>query len=114
MPFAATFRSPDGTILERLFPSRESVPTWLTNRNDPEKKLRPGERAEFLPFMAKSCGRRPKYPIISDSIGVLSPEQIPEARDRLGCDFTPGGRAIIRSRAHRLSVLKRYGGRELS
>jgi len=113
MPFTATFRRRgDGAILERLFPCRDQVPTVLTAKNDPDRVLGAGDAADVAPFVARTSIRA-KYPVVSTSIAV-DPDRLPEARKLLGCDFTPSGRAIITSRAHRLRVLKAWGGREMS
>lgn len=113
MPFLAEFQMDStGERIQRLFPSRAHVPPILTRRNDPDKTLGPGETAHYLVFAAAFV-KPAKYPIVSASLAV-APELIGEARKVLGCEFTPEGRAIITSRAHRLSVLRRYGGTELS
>ena len=117
MPFEATFKvRKTGRLIDRLFSCRAQVPKVLHSRNDPDgrKGLRAGEVADHVPFTPQRSTRGPaKYPVISDSFAI-DPALIEEGRRTLGTDFTPDGRAIITSRSHRLSLLKRAGWRENS
>lgn len=114
MPLMATYRvRRTGQIIERFFRSLRKAPRRLTPRNDPDRKLKAGDVADFAPFAPRPTPRRAPYPIVSLSMGV-SPEDIPAARQKLGCDFTPDGKAIYENRSHKLAVLKRAGWRERS
>jgi len=104
------YRRPDGHVVERIFPA---IPGPRLRQ-----RIRCGDGVTAERDFAAECTRlpgRPRvslYPRFSDALGV-HPDQIDEFRkEDSETDFTPDGRAIIKSRAHWKRALKRAGMQE--
>lgn len=110
MPVYQFKRRDNGKIITRLYRYVGVQPKVLTHANDPEHRLPVGVEADFAPFAASASRdtTRRHFPFASTSVAT-DPALIPEARQRLGCDFTRSGRAIFRSASHQASVLKAAG-----
>ncbi len=102
-------------IVERDFPIGQAPPTVM----DHGLVFRRSYRAEGRKHGGvkredgvKNTGKA-IWPMKSDALGC-APSQIPEFREvtrKYGCstDYTPDGRAIVRSRGHRKKLLKLHG-----
>lgn len=115
MPFITLFKHAEtGELLERMFSTRAAVPEVLTAENDPDGRLGDGETALHAPFaLGPRTHGPPRYPFVSHTIAV-DPGRLQEARERSGCEFTPDGRLVVKSRRDRLRACKALGYTELS
>ncbi|MEM7820014.1 MAG: hypothetical protein QW761_00200 [Candidatus Aenigmatarchaeota archaeon] len=91
---AGFIRLPDGKIYRRMRSLEENMPVKIASR----------KRQAYVPA---------KYPYFSDAMGV-APSQIPEAKRKLAAlgvrvEYTPDGRAIIESPAHRKRLAEAMG-----